>query len=128
MSRPHLKFWGDRPPVPQGLRPCHRPWASIYIKPMMHIEYSTYFDHILMSPLFSLNLHVCLPNLLFCFLYFDHDAFGPCIKNVTLLTNFDTPSSVTLCHTSVSPLKYVTHLGLPQFLIGQKSPVQNLSQ
>src|SRR6218665_2316242 len=42
---------------------------------------------------------------------------GPSIKYVTLFwTDFDRPTSVTLCHASRDPLKYVTHLG-PQFLI-----------
>ena len=43
---------------------------------------------------------------------------GPSIKYVTLFwTNFD-PSPVTHCHTSRDPLlKYVTHLGTPNFLV-----------
>src|SRR6218665_2245071 len=41
---------------------------------------------------------------------------GPSIKYVTLFwTNFDSPPSVTLCHTSWDLLKYVTHLGPPIF-------------
>src|SRR6218665_2373943 len=37
---------------------------------------------------------------------------GPSIKYVTLfLVNFNPPPSVTLCHTSRDPPKYVTHLG-----------------
>src|SRR6218665_2631693 len=41
---------------------------------------------------------------------------GPSIKYITLFyTNFDSPSSVTLCHTSRDLLKYVTHLGAPIF-------------
>src|SRR6218665_899422 len=36
------------------------------------------------------------------------------MKYVTLfLANFDYLSSVTLCHTSRDPQKYVTHIGLP---------------
>src|SRR6218665_978553 len=43
---------------------------------------------------------------------------GPSIKYVTLFwTNFDSPPSVTLCHTSRDLLKYVTHLGPPQFVV-----------
>jgi len=44
-------------------------------------------------------------------------TWRPSIKYVTLfLTNFDSPSpSVTLCHTSRDPLKYVAHLGPPNF-------------
>ena len=38
------------------------------------------------------------------------------IEYVTLfLANFDLPPSVTLCHTSRDPRKYVTHLGPPIF-------------
>src|SRR6218665_2303735 len=33
----------------------------------------------------------------------------------TILDQFDSPSSVTLCHTSRDLLKYVTHLGTPTF-------------
>src|SRR6218665_3459444 len=33
----------------------------------------------------------------------------------TILDQFDSPSSVTLCHTSRDLLKYVTHLGPPSF-------------
>src|SRR6218665_3603354 len=41
---------------------------------------------------------------------------GPSIKYVTLFwTNFDSSLSVTLCHTSRDPLKYVTHLRPPIF-------------
>ena len=41
-------------------------------------------------------------------------VYGPSIKYVTLfLANFD--PSVTLCHTSRDPQKYVTHLGTPIF-------------
>src|SRR6218665_3322770 len=39
---------------------------------------------------------------------------GPSINYVMLfLTNFDSPPSVTLCHTSRDLLKYVTYLGPP---------------
>src|SRR6218665_576757 len=45
---------------------------------------------------------------------------GPSIKYVTLfLTNFYPPPPVTLCHTSRTLQKYVTHLGPPSdFLAG----------
>src|SRR6218665_3656558 len=44
--------------------------------------------------------------------------FGPSMKNVMpFWTNFDPPSPVTPCDTSQDPLKYVTHLGPPQFLV-----------
>src|SRR6218665_3836794 len=47
---------------------------------------------------------------------------GQSIKYVTLiLTNFDPPSSGPLSHFSVSPLKYVTHLGPPPILVIQRS-------
>src|SRR6218665_25590 len=40
---------------------------------------------------------------------------GPSIKYVTIfLANFDPPSPVTLCHTTLDPRKYVTHLGPSQ--------------
>src|SRR6218665_3132535 len=43
---------------------------------------------------------------------------GPFIKYVTLFwTNFDAPPPVTHCHTSRDPLKYVTHLGTPEFSV-----------
>src|SRR6218665_1895147 len=39
---------------------------------------------------------------------------GPSIKYVMLFwTNFDPLPSVTLCHTSQDPLKYITHLETP---------------
>ena len=41
---------------------------------------------------------------------------GPSIKYVTLFsTNFDSAPPVTHCHTSLDPIKYVTHLGTPMF-------------
>ena len=43
-------------------------------------------------------------------------VLGPSIKCITLFwTNFDPLPTVTLCHTSRDPLKYVTHLGPPIF-------------
>src|SRR6218665_2990569 len=59
---------------------------------------------------------------------------GPSIKYVTLFLAIFTPSPVTLCHTSRTPQKYVTHLGPPIFSrpstkSPDKSPhVQILSQ
>ena len=51
-------------------------------------------------------------------IYISLECLEPPKKYVTLFwTNFDPPPPVTHCHTFRDPLKYVTHLGTPQFLV-----------
>src|SRR6218665_1533733 len=72
-------------------------------------------------------------NLLEQLLHFG--LLGPSINYATLfLTNFDPLPLSRLVTPPGSPLKYVTHLGRPRFLVEQKTwtktpcPVQSISQ
>src|SRR6218665_2287378 len=68
-----------------------------------------------MACIIDLQLRVVLNSYSYA-THSDISQKGPSIKYVTLFwTNFDSPPSVTLCHTSWNLLKYVTHLGPPIF-------------